>query len=153
MTGSNTLALLAALQARAMVSPDCRLDTHAIQAAATETLYLTTEEQAMAAIILSQWRGETLNPTQHLANKEITEMYAFTEEQLRRVLYGTIEMFLEYRDVHGRTEDRAVFPAVNEVFEGLDAERELVATGEGYNPTLQIIPAAEPSPSEIADNA
>ena len=47
-------------------------------------------------------------------------------------------MFMEYRDVHGETEETARFAAVNEIFEGLDAERELVEAGEAQA-TLQVI--------------
>ncbi len=67
------LAVLAALQARAMASPDCRLDTHAIQAAATGTLYLTPDEQAQAVIVLRQWQGETLNPMTEPSPSEIAD--------------------------------------------------------------------------------
>lgn len=64
--------------------------------------------------------------------------YIFTHEQLQNLLYGTIGMFLEYRDVHGRTEDQAQFCAVDEIFQGLEAEKELVEHLE-IKPTLQTI--------------
>ena len=67
-----------------------------------------------------------------------TDKYTFTAEQLRELLYGTIGMFQEYRDVHGHTEQASVFDAVNEMFEGLDAERELVAAGDIARLTLQL---------------
>lgn len=65
--------------------------------------------------------------------------YVFTPDQLNRLLYNTIAMFIEYRDVHGRTEDQAKFCAVNEMFEGLDAERYLVEQGLMVEPTLQVL--------------
>ncbi len=66
------------------------------------------------------------------------DKYTFTNEQLRELLYGTIQMFQEYRDVHGRTEEAAKFEAVGEMFEGLDAERELLASGDIARLTLQL---------------
>lgn len=68
------------------------------------------------------------------------ETYVFTDEQLRRLLYGCIGMFVEYRDVHGRTEDQAQFCAVDEMFQGLDADKEL-AGKDGCKATLQTVPA------------
>ena len=65
-------------------------------------------------------------------------MYHFTGEQLNRLLFGVVDMFFEYRNIHGRTEDAAKFAAVREIFEGLDAERELAAAGE-YPVSLQTI--------------
>lgn len=65
--------------------------------------------------------------------------YKFTEKQLRDLLYGTIDMFFEYRDEHGKQEKAAKFAAVGEMFEGLDAERELVKEGVERKAGLQII--------------
>lgn len=56
--------------------------------------------------------------------------YKFTREQLTNLLHGSIQMFLEYRDVHGKDEEAARWAAVAEEMEGLDADRELVAMGE-----------------------
>jgi rubrerythrin len=75
-------------------------------------------------------------------------MYTFTKEQLNDLLFGTIGMFIEYRDLHDKTEENARFAAVNEMFEGLDAERELVDQGEAKAITQIIndvpLPAEHP---------
>ncbi len=64
--------------------------------------------------------------------------YTFTRDQLYRLLGGTIEMFIEYRDVHGKAEsDDADLAAVSEMLEGLDAERELADVGE-CTPIMQV---------------
>ena|SRR5262245_11804931 len=64
--------------------------------------------------------------------------YTFTRDQLVRLLGGTIQMFVEYRDVHGKPEqDGADLAAVSEKLEGLDAERELADAGE-CKPTMQV---------------
>jgi hypothetical protein len=79
--------------------------------------------------------------------------YTFTRDQLFRLLGGTIEMFVEYRDVHGKPEqDGADIAAVSEMLEGLDAERELAEAGE-CKPTMQVYAAAvgePPTPEEYA---
>ena len=67
-----------------------------------------------------------------------TDKYIFTPDQLRELLYGTIDMLIEYRDQHGHAEESAKFNAVNEMFEGLDAERELLASGDIARLTLQL---------------
>lgn len=56
--------------------------------------------------------------------------YTFTRNQLNTLLFATIDMLIEFRDVHGHEEDGARFEAVDEMFQGLDAEREMVASGE-----------------------
>jgi hypothetical protein len=66
------------------------------------------------------------------------QSYTFTKVQLNDLLAGTISMFMEYRDMHGKTKENARFAAVNEIFEGLDAERELVEVGEAQA-TLQVV--------------
>jgi hypothetical protein len=43
---------------------------------------------------------------------------------------AAIEMFLEYRDVHGYPEDRARRMAAREIQQGIDAEIDLRAAGE-----------------------
>lgn len=64
--------------------------------------------------------------------------YTFTRDQLFNLLTGAIEMFIECRDVHGHPEtDGADIAAINEVLEGLDAERELADAGE-CTPTMQV---------------
>jgi hypothetical protein len=52
-------------------------------------------------------------------------IYAFTAEQLTRLLENTVDMFVEYRDVHGREEPAAKECAVLEMFQGVDADQEL----------------------------
>jgi hypothetical protein len=71
-----------------------------------------------------------------------TDKYTFTAAQLRELLYGTIQMFQEYRDVHDHTEQASTFDAVGEMFEGLDAERELFEHGEIKYLTLQTVEMA-----------
>lgn len=71
-----------------------------------------------------------------------TDKYIFTHEQLSELMYATISMFQEYRDVHGKSEDAAVFHAASEMFDGLDAERELFANGEVKRLRLQTMEAA-----------
>ncbi len=60
----------------------------------------------------------------------MTSDYRFTREQLSNLLSATIDMHVEYRDVHGYEEADAQILAVGEMLEGLDAERELDAAGE-----------------------
>ena len=56
--------------------------------------------------------------------------YSFTPHQLAELLNGTVEMFLEYRDQHGKDEQQAQSAAVREMFEGLDAEIEMFDNGD-----------------------
>lgn len=73
-------------------------------------------------------------------------MYAFTKEQLSSLLFGAIEMCFEHRDVHEHTEESAKFGSVNEMFEGLDAEHELVKEGVTKKLSLQsVYPPAKPA--------
>lgn len=58
------------------------------------------------------------------------DTFTFTRLQLSSLLNGTIEMFIEYRDQHGKDEDGARLAAIFEMFDGLDASVELVAMGE-----------------------
>ena len=53
--------------------------------------------------------------------------YRFTREQLDKLLQQTIEMYIEYKDVHGYSSDLSHDYAVMEMLTGLDADRELVA--------------------------
>jgi len=64
-------------------------------------------------------------------------IYAFNGEQLTRLLEGTVEMFLEYRDQHGRDEAGAKDWAVLEMLQGLDADQEL-NKDERSKTTLQL---------------
>lgn len=70
------------------------------------------------------------------------DKYSFTRAQLCSLLYGTVEMFQEYLNVHDKSGDEAETHAVTEMLEGIDAERELFQVGEVPYPTLQIIEAA-----------
>lgn len=56
--------------------------------------------------------------------------YQFTKEQLCKVLADTIDMYLEYVDVHGHDPVRGALAAIDETVQGLDAERELASLGE-----------------------
>lgn len=57
-------------------------------------------------------------------------MTIYTDMTAHRLADETIGMFLEYRDVHGRTEEQARAEAALEVAQGVDAEAELRAAGE-----------------------
>ncbi len=56
--------------------------------------------------------------------------YQFTQEQFCKVLADTLDMYLEYVDVHGRDRVRAAMAAIDETLQGLEVERELVDRGE-----------------------
>lgn len=56
--------------------------------------------------------------------------YTFTHQNITTLLYNTIEMFIEYRDKHEKTEETAAYLAVSEMIQGLDATIELVHNGE-----------------------
>ena len=56
--------------------------------------------------------------------------YQFSREQLCKVLADTIEMYLEYVDVHGLDPRRGAMAAIDETIQGLDAEKELENLGE-----------------------
>ncbi len=64
--------------------------------------------------------------------------YEFTDQQLSKLLDGVIGMYEEFRKVHGYSDERAKPNAIAEMFEGLNAERELVSAGELPRATLQI---------------
>jgi hypothetical protein len=64
-------------------------------------------------------------------------LYVFSAGQLYNLLDTTLEMFLEYRDQHGKDEDAAKVRAVREMFEGLDAEREMWDNGDVKKLSLQ----------------
>lgn len=66
--------------------------------------------------------------------------YAFTDHQLSELLHGTIGMFLEYRDQHGKDdESEAAQCAVRDMIEGLDAEMEMFDNGDLTSLKLQSL--------------
>lgn len=65
--------------------------------------------------------------------------YLFTDAQMYSVLEGAINLFLEWRDKHGKDEGNAAHAAIQDIIEGLDAERELVASGEIIGKPTQVI--------------
>jgi len=67
-------------------------------------------------------------------------IYSFTREQLWKQYKECLEMFIEYRDKHGRTEDAARTAAICEMLDGLDAEKVMWAFGEIPDMTLQQPP-------------
>jgi len=60
--------------------------------------------------------------------------YHFTQEQLSSLLYATIDMYLEFRDVHEHAAEASRFESVDEMFQGLDADRELAQ----HDPTERL---------------
>lgn len=68
----------------------------------------------------------------------MSDEYTFTREQLGSLLQATIDMYLEFHDVHGKSEESAKFATCAEMIEGLDGERQMVE--EGASPaSLQTI--------------
>lgn len=55
--------------------------------------------------------------------------YTFTQQQLTSLLFDTIEMFIEYRDNHNKSEEISATLSVSEMIQGLDATIELVRSG------------------------
>ena len=51
--------------------------------------------------------------------------YYFTQEQMSNLLDATIKMFIEYRDIHGKSEESASFAAQDEIMQGLNADQDL----------------------------
>jgi hypothetical protein len=66
------------------------------------------------------------------------ETYTFTHEQLFDLLMGVIDLRDEYQHSHGSTGVVARGKAVLDTLEGLDAERELMETGESLTPSQVI---------------
>lgn len=64
--------------------------------------------------------------------------YHLTRAQLTKALDGAIEMFLEYQYQHGYGEMEARQRGVDEVLQGLDADRELVAFDPNERLRLQL---------------
>ena len=69
----------------------------------------------------------------------MAQQLTFTRDQLNTLLFATIDMFVEWRDVHGYDEEDSRFKAVGEMFEGLDAEIELVESSELKAPSMQVL--------------
>lgn len=65
-----------------------------------------------------------------MENPQQETTYAFTQGQLIKMLAGTIGLFVEYRDKHGKEEAQAGNFAIMEVMDGLRADRELAEAGE-----------------------
>jgi hypothetical protein len=63
----------------------------------------------------------------------------FTDKQVSDLLYATIDMFIEWRDQHGHSEESARFWAVGEMFDGLNADQELAATDPTERLRLQVV--------------
>ena len=61
--------------------------------------------------------------------------YTFTGDQLGALLRGAIELRDEYINVHGKDPDAATWSAVLDTIDGLDAEKELLASGEQFTPS------------------
>lgn len=57
-------------------------------------------------------------------------MYQFTDKQLRKVLSDAINLYQEYIDRHGQSEENAATSAVSDVLDGMSEERDLIRHGE-----------------------
>lgn len=62
------------------------------------------------------------------------ETFTFTRSQLNDLLFAAIDMYLEFRDVHEHGAEASRFEAVDEMFQGLDADRELAQ----FDPTERL---------------
>lgn len=67
-----------------------------------------------------------------------TSAFHFTRKQLNDLLFATIDMYLEFRDVHEHDADGSRFDAVDEMFQGLDADRELAQEDPTERLRLQL---------------
>ena len=65
--------------------------------------------------------------------------YIFTSDQLGALLRGVIELRDEYVNVHGKDPDTATWSAVLDTIDGLDAEKELLASGERFTPSQVLV--------------
>lgn len=74
-----------------------------------------------------------------LIKKSLEAQYLFTSHQMYEVLDSVLGMFFEYRDVHGKDEGESKRLAVVEIIDGLDAERDLVESGERIGKLCQVI--------------
>lgn len=70
--------------------------------------------------------------------------YEFSDQQLSKLLDAAIGLYEEFREVYGYSDERAMPLAIAGIFEGLNAERDLIAVGQLARPTLQVWPRAEP---------
>ena len=66
------------------------------------------------------------------------QTYRFTRSQFEKALRGVLEMLVELRDVHGIPEEFAKGVAINEILQGIDADRELVANDPTERLRLQL---------------
>jgi hypothetical protein len=64
--------------------------------------------------------------------------YHFSLAQLDQILTGAIEMYVEQIDVHGNDTEMAKYLAVAEMIGGLEADRELAASGPTERLRLQL---------------
>lgn len=67
-----------------------------------------------------------------------SETFTFTRQQLNALLFATIDMYLEFRDMHEHDADGSRFEAVDEMFQGLDADRELARSDPTERLRLQL---------------
>ena len=61
--------------------------------------------------------------------------YTFTGDQLGTLLRGVIELRDEYINVHGKDPNAAMWSAVLDTIDGLDVEKDLLASGEQFTPS------------------
>src|SRR5688572_18085038 len=66
------------------------------------------------------------------------QTYRFTRAQLELAINDGIKLFLEYCDKHDYDDDNARFAAIDEIVQGLDADRELVANDPTERLRLQL---------------
>lgn len=64
--------------------------------------------------------------------------YRLTRKQLREALRSAIDMYREYLGVYGYDDDGAREAGVHETIDGLDADRELVASDPTERLHLQL---------------
>lgn len=78
-------------------------------------------------------------------------IYRLTRAQLGQALRGTIEMYLEFRDTHGKDDDQARLYGVGEVLDGLDADQELAASDPTEHLRLQLSDAHDALLAELEE--
>lgn len=66
------------------------------------------------------------------------QTYRFTRAQLEQALRGAIEMYVEFRVAHGRSDEDARLYGAGEILDGLDADRELAASDPTERLKLQL---------------
>jgi hypothetical protein len=94
---------------------------------------------------------QTLQQTETLEDTA-EQLYLFERDQLYELLKQTIGMFLEYRDHHDQAEPIASISAIQEMFCGLDTERELVESDPNFIPTSQILLSVVDDTDGLADD-